>query len=717
MRFVLSATLAAAALFFPLASAGADPTPPPAAPAAPAWTPPPDPYIWLEDVNGDRSMTWVKAENAKTLGVLQNDSRFAGLYKDALAIAQAKDRLVVPNFLHSDIYNFWQDADHVHGIWRKTTAAGYAGADTPWTTVLDLDALSKAENANWYSKGVDCEEPDETRCMISLSDGGEDKVTIREFDVTAGKFVDGGFVLPRGKQREAWDGPDAILVSREWKPGELTASGYPFIVKRVKRGESLDAAQEIFRGSAADGGYGVAPASLIDGDGNRLTLISRPLSTFEREWFVVLPGGVKQLAIPLKGSPVGLVAGRLVVSLDQDWSPTPGVSFSQGSLVSLDLAALKADPAHLAPTLIYAPNAHQALDGVSPTKDHLLVTILNDVNGRALVFTPTPGGGWTAAPLATPDNATLGIIDTDQHTNRAFLSAAGFLSPTTLSLIDTGTGQTLAQKAQPPKFDASKDQVEQFWATSTDGTKIPYFVVHPDGMKLDGSNPTLLTAYGGFQVSNTPGYSPILGKLWLERGGVFVLANIRGGGEFGPAWHEAGLKTKRQIIYDDFAAVSKDLIARNITTPRRLGIQGGSNGGLLMGVEFTQHPDLWNAVDIQVPLLDMIRFEQIAAGASWVGEYGSVSVPEERAFLMKISPYQNLKADAHYPEPLIWSTTKDDRVGPQAARKFAARLAEMGHPYMYYEVIEGGHGSGANLEERARTNALEYDYFIRKLFD
>jgi prolyl oligopeptidase len=381
------------------------------------------------------------------------------------------------------------------------------------------------------------------------------------------------------------------------------------------------------------------------------------------------------------------------------------------------LAAALQDPAHLHPRLVYAPGPRESLGSAAASKDALVVTTLENVRGRAFVYRFDATRTWRRDQLGLADNCTISVVDTDIHTSAAFLNVTGFLQPSSLWTIDTDSLALKEAKTLPPKFDASGDVVEQFEAVSSDGTKIPYFLVHPTHMALDGNNPAILTAYGGFQISRTPAYSATIGKLWLERGGVYVLANIRGGGEFGPAWHEAGLKTHRQIIYNDFAAVARDLIARKITSPRRLGIQGGSNGGLLMGVEMTQHPELWNAVDIAVPLLDMERFEQIAAGTSWVGEYGSMSNPAERAFLSSISPYANLRRGVAYPQPLIWTTTKDDRVGPQHARKFAARLAEYGVPYYYYEVIEGGHSSGANLKERARTTALEMIYFTRKLMD
>jgi prolyl oligopeptidase len=367
---------------------------------------------------------------------------------------------------------------------------------------------------------------------------------------------------------------------------------------------------------------------------------------------------------------------------------------------------------------VWAPGPRESLGEISSTRDKLLLSTLDNVRGRAFVLSPAPNGGWRRVRLDLADNLTIGFAAADQRSNLAFIGASGFLNPSALWLANAATDKLSIAKTLPPKFDASADVVEQLEATSSDGTKIPYFLVHRRDIKFDGSTPTLMTAYGGFQVSNTPAYSGTVGKLWLERGGAYVLANIRGGGEFGPAWHEAGLGVKRQIIYDDFTAVAKDLIARKITSPRRLGIEGGSNGGLLMGVEFIQHPELWNAVVIQVPLLDMIRISKIAAGASWQGEYGDVNAdPAALAFWLKTSPYQNLTVGVRYPEPFIFTTTKDDRVGPQHARKFAARMEEMGLPFYYYENTEGGHGAGADLKQAAHVTALTMTYLQKKLMD
>jgi prolyl oligopeptidase len=685
--------------------------------AAPAMTQSSDdPYIWLEDVSGPRSLAWVEAENKRSLAVLEGDPRYATLHAEALALAQAKDRIPNPEFLNGDVYNFWQDAEHVRGLWRRTTSEDYANPAPDWTTVLDLDQLGKAERANWVYKGHNCALPQERLCLIALSDGGEDATTLREFDLETDRFVDGGFSLSRSKQSADWLDSDTILVSRDWGPGSLTTSGYPFVVKVLHRGQALSQAQMVFHGDASD--VGVDPRVLVDTQGHRAALIVRAISFFETETYLLGDHGVDLLALPKKSSVDDLVGGRLIVSLKQDWTPTPGgQTFAQGSVVAIDLAAARAEPDKLFPTLVWAPGPRDALQEVSAVKDRLIVTTLDNVRGRAYVLTPTAEGGWSQTKIDLPDNSAISLVSTSRQDDRSYLSVSSFLTPTSLWLDDAWRGALTEVKSLPPKFDASNLVTEQLEATSKDGTKAPYFVVHRKDIKYDGANPTLLYAYGGFEVSMTPNYSANLGKLWLERGGVYVLANIRGGGEFGPAWHDAGLNVHRQRIYDDFAAVAQDLIARKITSPRRLGIRGGSNGGLLMGVEFEQHPDLWNAVIIDVPLLDMLRFEQIAAGASWVGEYGSVSNPTQRIFLASISPYNNLRTGVAYPEPFIFTTTKDDRVGPVHARKFAAKMEGMGLPFLYYENTEGGHAAGANLQETAREQALEMTYLTRKLMD
>ncbi|WP_300396225.1 prolyl oligopeptidase family serine peptidase [uncultured Sphingobium sp.] len=693
-------TLVSAAL---LTGAGA----PPASTANPS----DDPYIWLEDWTGPRAMQWVEAENKATETAFQNDPRYAGYYRDALAIASAKDRIAMPMQVHGRVYNFWRDADHPQGIWRWTSEADYATDAPNWTTVLDLDALSKAEGKKWVWKGASILDPDERLALINLSDGGEDAVSLREFDLETGKFVDGGFAIPTSKQNEAWLDRETILIARDWGDGTMTKSGYPFVVKTLKRGEPLSSAREIYRGAPSDQ-VGTFPMILSDGSGNRAAFLYRGVTFFSNETYLVDGAEVKRLPLPAKSNLQGMVDGQVLIQTSEAWQ-SGGVSVPTGSLVAVPLKALQSGET-LKPQILFAPSPRQSIDGVAATKGHVILAYNDNVRGRVMVLTPG-ADGWSQTPVELPDNATISIASASDKSNKAYLSVAGFLAPTTLWAMDAANPAPTQVKAMPARFDADGLVVEQFEATSSDGTKIPYFIVHARDMKKDGSTPTIMTAYGGFEIPMTPSYAAITGKLWLERGNSFVLANIRGGGEFGPAWHEAGLKTKRQIIYDDFAAVAQDIFARKLSSPDKFGIYGGSNGGLLMGVEFNQHPDLWNAVVIQVPLLDMIRYEQIAAGASWVDEYGSVSVPAEKAFLQTISPYANIRKGVDYPTPYIWTTTKDDRVGPQHARKFAARLKEYGIPYHFYEDTAGGHSGDADIKQGARLQAMQMVYFSQQL--
>lgn len=673
---------------------------------------PGDKYVWLEDASGPRSMAWVKTEDAKTDAVLKADPRYMQNYQTALAVAQDPHRLPLPQLRGDEIYNQWRDATNPRGLLRKTSLSDYATAMPHWQTVIDYDALGKAEGVGWVPRGVSCLYPGDQYCMIGLSAGGEDAVTEREFDLKTEKFIAGGFSLPHSKQDVAWLDKDTLLVSRDWGPGTATNSGYPFVVKEWKRGTPLESAREIARGETTDQ-LATEPQVLHDAQGHSIALIRRGVTFFDFQTFIVTPNGVQRLMLPPEADVEELLDGRLLVHLHGDWV-LGGTKLAQGSLVELRLSEVMKDPAHLKPRPVFTPSAQEFLQQAATSRDHLIVTTLQHVQGRAYVYTPG-AQGWTKQPLPVMANSAVGIVSTGDLDNRFFLSVNSFLTPPSVWLGDADKASMTETKSQPALFDASKDTVDQLEATSKDGTKVPYFIVHPKGMATDGSHPTLLTAYGGFEISETPSYNATTGRLWLEQGNVYVLANIRGGGEFGPAWHEAGLNVNRQRIYDDFAAVGADLITRGITSSRHLGIEGGSNGGLLMGVEMEQHPTLWHAVVIAVPLLDMLGFEHIAAGASWVGEYGTTKDPAQRAFLTSISPYNQLKPDVTYPEPLIWTTTKDDRVGPQHARKFAAKMEEFHQPFFFEEITEGGHGSGADLKQQAGTNALTFTYLERKL--
>ncbi|SFS33034.1 prolyl oligopeptidase family serine peptidase [Brevundimonas viscosa] len=676
-----------------------------------------DPYIWLEDIEGERAMAWVEAHNERSLGVLRGDPRFDTLHRQALEIVESRDRIPSPGFNRDGtIDNFWQDAEHVRGVWRTTTLDSYRSAEPEWETILDFDALAAAEGKNWVYKGATCLPPEETRCLVSLSDGGKDAVTIREFDRTTKTFVDGGFVLPESKGGASWVDADTLLVSRDFGPGSMTTSGYPMIVKVLRRGQTLDQAQTVFTGQPTD--VSVSGYALRDADGNiRATLINRGVNFYEGETHRLnADGTTTKLELPAKSSINALVQGQLVVTTDQDWTAPSGQEFRTGDVIAWDLDRWLADPATPA-QLVIRPTEREAIQGISNTRNKLVVAMTENVRGAVYVYEPDLAGEWSRTRLALPENVTVGVGSTSERDDRVFVSVAGYLNPSSLYLADAAAGSADIVKELPAKFDATGMTVEQFEARSADGTMIPYFVVHKAEMPLDGSNPTLLYGYGGYQVSLLPGYSPTVGKLWLERGGVYVVANTRGGGEFGPRWHQAALQQNRQRAHEDFQAVAEDLIARGVTSQPHLGIMGGSQGGLFMGAMLTQRPDLINAAVIQVPLFDMLRFHRLLAGASWIAEYGDPDIPEQRAWIEQYSPYQRLAAGQPYPEVFIHTSTKDDRVHPGHARKAAARLEELGYPVLFYENTDGGHAAGANLRETARRLALEYTYLTRRLMD
>ena len=675
-----------------------------------------DPYVWLEEVEGERAMEWVKAHNAHSLGVLQGDPRYETLHQQALEIVQSRDRIPAPGFTHDGhIDNFWQDAQHVRGVWRRTTLDSYKTAEPQWETVLDIDALAEAESANWVYKGSTCLAPEERYCLISLSNGGKDAVTLREFDSVTRSFVEGGIYLPESKGGASWINKDTLLVARDFGPGTLTNSGYPMVVKRMRRGENLDQADVLFMGEPTD--VSVSGYTLRDADGElKATLINRSIDFYSSETYRVTDdGAVVKLALPAKSDITGLVDGRLVVSLKQDWTAPSGQDFKSGDLIAWPLDAWLEDPATPA-VLVLRPTERQAVEGVNATRNTLVVALYDNVRGSVRVYRPGETE-WTYSTLDLPQNVSVGVGSASETDDKVFVSVTGYLNPSSLWLADAATGAVDQVKSMPAKFDATGMTVEQHEARSADGTMIPYFVVHKADMPLDGSNPTLLYGYGGFESSLLPGYSATVGKLWLERGGVYVIANTRGGGEFGPRWHEAALQQNRQRAHEDFQAVALDLIARDITSQPKLGIMGGSQGGLFMGAMLTQRPDLINAAVIQVPLFDMLRFHKLLAGASWIGEYGDPEIPEQRAWIQQYSPYQNLRAGQPYPEVFIHTSTKDDRVHPGHARKAAARLEELGYPVLFYENTDGGHAAGANLQETARRLALEYTYLSRRLMD
>jgi prolyl oligopeptidase len=697
-----------------------------------------DDHLALEEVEGAEAMAFVAESNRKALATLEGDRRYETFRRQAEAILTATDRIPAPSFLGDGIGNFWQDAANPKGVWRRTTLESYRSADTRWETLLDIDALARREGRDWVFKGASCLAPDEVRCLINLSDGGKDAVVVREFDTTTRSFVDGGFSLPEGKHRISWLDADTLLVATDFGPGTLTESGYPFIIKSLKRGQTLTQATEVYRGDIGDGGYGVSPAVYRDKDGVvEAVLFRRPLDTFRAETWRHLDGRNYRLRIPERADIHGVLDGLLVLTPEEEFS-REFLGYGggpAGSLMAVDLGSLhdrpdgsRPGPRHHAST-VFTPEPRQSISSVAVLSDRLVVAINDNVRGRLSTFFPQGEFPWLERQIEVPENSAVSLGDLSKARGELFVSTQGFLIPPTLSLLDPVSGPSTldrvaasparleALRSAPPKFDASTHVVEQFEARSSDGTMIPYFVTRPRDMAMDGSAPTILFGYGGFQISFPPAYKPEMGKLWLENGGVFVQANIRGGGEFGPQWHQSVLNENRQLAFDDFAAVAADLHRRGISSPRRTGIYGRSNGGVLTSVVMTQHPELINAVVIESPLIDMLRYHEMPAGASWIGEYGDPRIPEEAAWIARYSAYQQLRPDTEYPRAYITTNTRDDRVHPGHSRKFAARLGAMGHDHLYFEDTAGGHSNDADPVANARRWARHYVYLSQQLMD
>lgn len=671
-----------------------------------------DPNIWLEDVHGEKALAWVKGENDRTLKRLTGDRRYETYRREALKIFTAKDRIPMPGFRAGGIDNLWQDAKHPHGVWRSATLASYRAGKPRWATVLDFDALSRKEGRNWFFKGADCLAPQERLCLVRLSDGGGDAIEVREFDAKTRTFVKDGFQLGRAKQSVDFVDADTVLVSRALNDSEATESGYPAVVRELKRGQKIEDAKIVFRADRKD--TMVSTDVLRNRDGSVAARVAeRRVGFFDVELYLIDGPKPVRVALPTFASLRGYVDGQMIFTVQDKWK-----GFQQGALVAIDLEGARNAPdrPETVATLVMQPSPSQTIDSVEVTRDTVVVQMLDNVKGAIEVFR-RDAGAWKGTRLPLPDKSSLTVRAAQESGSLLFVTSESFLEPTRLWSIDVAKGKPALVMSLPPKFRAGGHVVSQHWATSKDGTKIPYFLVMPKGAKLDGATPTLLFGYGGFQVSKPPVYLPEMGKLWLERGGAYVIANIRGGGEFGPAWHKAALRENRQRAFDDFAAVGEDLVARKITTPKRLGIYGRSNGGVLTTVSMTQRPDLFNAVVVESPLIDMLRYHKLSAGASWVAEYGNPDDAGDRAFISAYSGYQKLRPGTAYPEPYVTTNTEDDRVHPGHARKFAARLSQLGAPYLYFENTFGGHSNDADPAMNAERWARHYVYLSQKLMD
>lgn len=667
-----------------------------------------DTYAWLEDVTGDKPLAWVKEQNAQSEARLAQSAQFKQLEAGIREVLDSDAKIPGVQKIGEHYYNFWKDKQHERGVWRRTTLAEYRKAEPQWETVLDLDALNKAEGENWVWHGANCLRPEYTRCLIALSRGGADADVTREFDLSKKEWIKDGFFRPEAKGGLGWIDQDNVFVYTDFGDGSMTTSGYPRVVKRWKRGTPMSAATPVYEGVAEDM---YIAAVHDDTPGFERNFVSRTIAFYNNELYLIGSDGKLTKVDAPNSAEKGVRREWLTLELREPWT-VGGKTYTAGSLLATKFDDFMAGKREF--DVLFAPTDTTSLAGVAWTKHHVVLNVLDDVKNRLSVLTHAEGQWKRSEFVGAPAFGTIGVgaVDADES-DALWLTVTDYLTPTTLALADIGKPPEVL-KTMPAFFDASGKVIEQHFATSKDGTRVPYFVVHDKDMKLDGSNPTLLYGYGGFEISLTPGYSGGMGRAWLEKGGVYVVANIRGGGEYGPRWHQAALKQNRHKAYEDFAAVAQDLVSRKITSAKHLGVQGGSNGGLLTGNMLTQYPELFGAVVVQVPLLDMKRYSHLLAGASWMAEYGNPDTADW-AFIKTFSPYHLFDANKTYPPVLFTTSTRDDRVHPGHARKMAAKMIAAGKDVTYYENIEGGHGGAANNAQAAHMSALAYRFLWEQL--
>jgi len=667
-----------------------------------------DPYQWLEEVESPKALEWVENWNKKSLEVLSSQPGYDALYEKNLEILNSTDRIAEPAIRGKFVYNFWQDQQYQRGIWRRAHLENYLSGNPEWEILLNIDELSEKDGEKWVFKGASGLYPDYNKFLVSLSKGGGDAIIIREFDVRSKSFVENGFYLPEAKGGASWIDENTLMVSTDFGEG-VTTSGYPTQVKIWERGAQLENAREVYKGLENDMGiWGYAQQN----PERVYQVITRRTSFYSGDYFFIEKGETVKPDVPDDIELNTIFKGLVIFQLKSEWN-TNGQNFPQGAVISIGYDDLLAGKKNF--ELVVKPNERSSVAEISHSKDRLLINMLENVKSELYAYRYE--NGWRKEKINAPDFGNISLGSAGEFSNKFFFNFQNFLAPGTLYYADAETGETEKVQALPSWFSTENYQVQQFEATSKDGTRIPYFVVHQKSMEFDGNNPTLLYAYGGFEIPQLPRYSATIGASWLEQGGVYVLANLRGGGEFGPKWHQSGLKENRQRVFDDFYAVAEDLIDKKITSPKKLGIYGGSNGGLLVGVAFTQRPELYNAVVCAVPLLDMKRYNKLLAGASWMAEYGNPDIPEEWEYIRKYSPYQNLKKEMEYPEVYFYTSTRDDRVHPGHARKMVAKMNDLGYKIYYFENTEGGHAGASTNEQRAQMNAQLYSYLQMKLMD
>jgi len=665
-----------------------------------------DPYLWLEDIEGTRALDWVRAQNKISEEAFTKQPLYIQLRDRFLQVFNDRERVIYPDMVGKNIYNLWQDEANERGLWRRMSKEDYLSGKNDWKVILDLDRLSAEDNRKWVFHGASWLGPDNNICLLTISDGGKDESVVREFDAGKAAFVPGGFNVSESKNSTAWIDRDNILVATNYGPGTMTTSGYPTTVKLWKRGADPAGAETIMKTDTTN--MGIFVSDTWSG-GKQYTFISVARGFYEQDLFLYAPGEPVMIDIPKDVEFHGMHGNEMMLYLQSDWK-VDDMTYDAGTLVSFNLDDFIAGKKLV--RTIYKPDAKSSFVSLLSARDFIVVSTMENVQSR-LRISRDVNGKWAEETVQVPEFGTISVISSDESSDDYFFS---FSNPVTPSTLYHGDGKAITPiKKQKDYFNASGLVVEQYEAVSKDGTAVPYFIVHRDGMELNGQNPTLIYGYGGFNISEQATYSSVTGIGWLEQGGVYVIANIRGGGEFGPAWHRAAMKEKRQNAYDDFFAVAEDIVKRNISSPKYMGAFGWSNGGLLAGVTLTQRPDLYNAVVVGAPLLDMKRYSHMLAGASWMDEYGDPDKPEDWAYISKFSPYQNVSKKKKYPEPLFITSTKDDRVHPGHARKMAAKMLDMGHPLYYHETIEGGHGAASTNAQEADMWAIMYTYVNIKL--
>ena len=672
-----------------------------------------DPFLWLEDVESEKALEWVEAKNAATKEVLDNHPEFDALYKDALSILTSKARIPYGQIHNGAVYNFWQDDTHVRGQWRRADVESYNSGAPDWEILIDFDALAEAEGENWIRGSVACLSPEYRHCMVEMSDGGKDAGVWREFDTTEKKFVESGFYLPEAKSNVAWFDKDMLLVGSDFGEGTTTKSGYARTLRAWRRGQPIEEADVIYEGEEDD----VSVAAIVRHEDEVTHLFIRRAKTFYDYEYVYAQGTrqPEKLPLPLNANFSGVLDGQSIFFLREDWN-YEGEDYPQGSVVAYDLDKGGAE-------LVVAATSSQSIESVGVGKSSIIIQYLDDVSGNAMRVTRNASSGWESETIDLPKNGMVSLVSSGGGTDDALISFESLTTPDELYFVSAGNDiEKIA--SSPALYDVDGVVVDQRFATSADGTKVPYFIMGRKDVLAGGPAPTVQYGYGGFLSAELPKYyadpgrpqhGALAGKMWVNRGGVLVISNIRGGSEYGPRWHTAALKENRQRSFDDFIAISEHLIETGVTTPDQLGAVGRSNGGLLMGAILTQRPDLYAALDIGVPLFDMKRYNKLLAGASWMGEYGNPDIEDEWAYISRYSPYQNLEAAKSYPKVLFYTSTKDDRVHPGHARKAAAKMADLGYDFFYYENTEGGHGGTANQEQLAYRTSLEYAYFMHML--